>query len=224
MKQKLLFICSVLMCFSSIAQSLTVTSLSANPAEVNSEVTVNFQYSNSNPNDIVYVGLELLNSDGSWAATIAEAFLNPLGNSGTDVTANTSFTIPANTVATSDLTNGQYYRLKVELNAENWNGWLAGDYPNFEVAAAGTLSIESLGTSFNKLVIYPNPVEEKILINGLTSYENVIISIHNILGKKIKTLSNLKTNSINVDELNSGLYLITIKNESTSKTVKFIKN
>lgn len=224
MKTKLLLTLSLLITIVSFSQSLSVTSLSANPAEVNSEVTVNFQYSNSNPNDIVYVGLELLNSDGSWAATIAEAFVNPLGNSGTDLTANTSFTIPANTVATADLTNGQYYRLKVELNAENWGGWLAGDYPNFEVVAAGTLSVENFGNSLNKLFVYPNPVKEKILINGLKNYENVTISIHNILGKQVKSIPNLKTNSINVEELNSGVYLIRIKNKSSSKTVKFIKN
>ncbi|WP_430928912.1 T9SS type A sorting domain-containing protein [Polaribacter marinivivus] len=223
MKTKLLLTLSLLITIVSFSQSLSVTSLSANPAEVNSEVTVNFQYSNNNPNDIVYVGLELLNSDGSWAATIAEAFVNPLGNSGTDLTANTSFTIPANTVATADLTNGQYYRLKVELNAENWGGWLAGDYPNFEVAAAGTLSLENLEI-LNNISVYPNPANNFIQLKGLLDLKNTKIEILDILGKKVYNAHSIKNKKISLNSLKSGIYILNIMINKQSKSFKIIKN
>lgn len=223
MKTKLLFL--ILLCSSaaSFAQSLSVTSFSANPAEANSDVSVDVQFTNSNPNEIIYLGLELLNSDGSWAATITEAILNPIGNSGTDITANIPFSIPANTTPSADLANGQYYRLKVELNAENWGGWLAGDYPNFEIVAQGTLSLTS-NEYLNNVIVFPNPVKDIIKIKGLNSLETTNVSVVNVLGKTIKKYTRLNGREIDLSDLNSGVYVLVIKENMASKRIRIIKN
>lgn len=70
--------------------------------------------------------------------------------------------------------------------------------------------------------IYPNPTENEISVANIS--EPSIVSIHNINGKlllvdKVDTNSN----SINVSQLPTGLYLIKINNPSGSQVAKFIK-
>ncbi|MEO9501386.1 MAG: T9SS type A sorting domain-containing protein [Nonlabens ulvanivorans] len=73
---------------------------------------------------------------------------------------------------------------------------------------------EPLGIS-----IYPNPVKETLVLK--TDKEIDSISIYNLQGQEL-----IKTNSknINVNNLNSGIYLITIHSNSQSQSLKFIKN
>lgn len=220
MKKTLLLVITVILSISNmVAQSLTVTSIDTNPAEVDSDVTLNYEYTNSNPNDIIYIGLELLNSDGSWSATIAETTVNPVGASGTDVSGSAIVSIPNTATPSADLTGGQYYRFKVELNMEAWAGWLAGDYPTMTLAAAGTLAIEDFSSS--SIAIYPNPVSDILTVKMTNlSAENNSYKIVSILGKVVLKASSENLESINVSNLSQGLYFLKIGNLNP---VKFLK-
>lgn len=70
--------------------------------------------------------------------------------------------------------------------------------------------------------IYPNPTTEFLNIknlNGAYSY-----SISDVTGKQIQAQKNKTTNQINVQSLNSGLYLLQIIDENNSRSVsKFVK-
>ena len=68
--------------------------------------------------------------------------------------------------------------------------------------------------------IYPNPVIDKLFIQGLSDATKV--SIYNILGKEVLSIKN--TNNINVQALPSGVYMIRISDGVGQTNRKFIKN
>ncbi|MDO5980801.1 T9SS type A sorting domain-containing protein [Flavivirga spongiicola] len=221
MKKTLLALTLSIISISSLmAQSVAVTSLNTNPAEVNSDFIVNIEYSTTNVNDIIYIALELKNSDGNWAATIVEAFVNPVGTSGTDVATSSVITIPSSTTPSADLTGGQYYELKVELNAEGWAGWLAGDYPAMTLVAEGTLSVKE--NQINQLRVYPNPATKHITIQKSNDKIETITLI-NLLGESVYSIYKANTNSIDVSNLPSGMYILSVNSGIKVKQTKFVK-
>jgi surface protein len=68
--------------------------------------------------------------------------------------------------------------------------------------------------------IYPNPVIDKLFIQGLSNPTK--ISVYNLLGKLV--LSKTTSSEINVDNLQSGIYIIKIVDEQKEIIRKFIKN
>ncbi|GAA3789323.1 hypothetical protein GCM10022271_22270 [Corallibacter vietnamensis] len=77
----------------------------------------------------------------------------------------------------------------------------------------------------NRLAIYPNPVKEKLFIKGLDASSTY--NLYNITGQFLGSGNLSKShNSINVQHLNKGIFMIEIINASTKskQTFKVIKN
>lgn len=205
--------------FNGWAQSISVTSVNPDPSQVDSDLTINISYSTTNANDIIYIGLELKNSDGSWAATIAETTINPVGSSGTDIATSATITIPASAEPSADLTGGQYYELKTELNMEAWAGWLAGDYPAMTLVGA-PLAVEDFNSA--KISVYPNPVLDELNIKSTNAaFQHKSYLITNVLGKVVATKKDSESlQLINVSSLSKGLYFLQIDN---LRPIKFLK-
>ena len=70
-----------------------------------------------------------------------------------------------------------------------------------------------------EIVIYPNPVQTKLNFSGLTS--PVQATIFDMLGKR--QLQSEVTNSLDVSQLKSGLYMVEIKNENSAKVFNILK-
>jgi len=68
--------------------------------------------------------------------------------------------------------------------------------------------------------IYPNPTNNTLFISG--SETPIAVSIYNVLGKEVLSVKN--TNSINVQALPSGVYVIRISDGVGQTNRKFIKN
>lgn len=87
---------------------------------------------------------------------------------------------------------------------------------------SSTLSNNSFNSNTSKVSLYPNPANESISFTSFDEVESV--SIYDITGKKVIDVVMFTNNSINVSDLNSGIYFtqITLLNGS-SKTIKFIK-
>ena len=83
--------------------------------------------------------------------------------------------------------------------------------------------VEEISTSFN---IYPNPVNDKIYIETLTQTQTLTVEIYDIYGR-VQNLSNSATqqlsNSIDVTNLNSGVYFVKVVTENGETVKKFIK-
>ena len=75
--------------------------------------------------------------------------------------------------------------------------------------------------SFDKVEVsvYPNPVQSILNFSGLTS--PVKATVFDMLGKRL--LQAEVTNSLDVSSLNSGLYMVEIKNENSSKVFNIVK-
>jgi Flp pilus assembly secretin CpaC len=68
--------------------------------------------------------------------------------------------------------------------------------------------------------IYPNPTNDKLFIQGLSSSSRV--SIYNVLGKLV--LSQTISKEIDVKQLSKGIYMLKIVDEQKEIVRKFIKN
>ncbi len=95
---------------------------------------------------------------------------------------------------------------------------------------SGTITVtENLGIDENGLKafkIVSNPTSEMLVIELPQFMTNGELTIHNLLGKRVvtKTFDATQTMSINVSELNAGLYFISIASGDKKQTQRFIKN
>jgi len=94
--------------------------------------------------------------------------------------------------------------------------------PNFEAAYATVLNVDK-EAFVSVTTIYPNPVTTTFSIQTNTKdVSELNIQIFNILGKKVYEERKLKSKTINVSELNSGMYILKIIDGIHQKTIKLI--
>ena len=76
----------------------------------------------------------------------------------------------------------------------------------------------------SSLNLYPNPVQDKLYIEAETEIEEIVV--YDVYGR-VQNLRNSETqklrNSIDVSNLNSGIYFIQIKTEEGNITKRFVK-
>jgi surface protein len=106
-------------------------------------------------------------------------------------------------------------------NGEDARQKLIDDY-SWDITDGGldcaTLRLED--QNLFAISVYPNPAKDKLFIQGLLKPTK--ISVYNVLGKLI--LSKITLNEINVNNLQSGIYIIKVKEEQKQIVRKFIKN
>lgn len=115
------------------------------------------------------------------------------------------------------------------FNVANWTfsgpNALDGETSNSTATSpipVGTFDLTSL--SFDELFssqikIYPNPVESQLNISGLNTV--VEATVFDMLGRR--QLQSEVINSLDVSGLKSGLYMVEIKSETSSKVFKMLK-
>ncbi len=196
------------------------TATVSSTVEAGADLIINTTHSTTESNYKIYAGIELKNSDGTWAATVVDTNIDPVA-SGTDVSNTLTLTIPSNTTPSADLTGGQYYEMKIELQDESWS-WISNDvsaYPALTIAAQGSLSISDL----EKLpaVVYPNPAVDFLNIEYLESNKQfTTYKVFDITGRKLLENTNFNTKNIDVETLSKGIYFLQIDNY---KPLRFIK-
>jgi len=91
-----------------------------------------------------------------------------------------------------------------------------------------TLLISEPSLSQDQFVIdsftyYPNPVKDRLIIKSRNTIAKV--DLYTLLGEKIKSkIINALDTEINFSDLQSGVYFINVYSNSTTKTIKIIKN
>lgn len=97
-----------------------------------------------------------------------------------------------------------------------------GSHPKVYKRDINAVGLNELNKKFN-FSLYPNPANQSIQIQGIDFNENVLLKIISVDGKVQKELNTLSA-SIDVTELNAGMYFIEIKNkEGQIGVAKFIK-
>jgi hypothetical protein len=97
--------------------------------------------------------------------------------------------------------------------------------PNFEGAYAALQELvvedEFLMSNF---ALYPNPVTSKINISFPQGISNATFTIYSILGNKVLlTEISRNLNSVNIESLNSGMYIASINSDNKQISFKIIK-
>ena len=110
-----------------------------------------------------------------------------------------------------------FYLDLIDVNSDNAiaSNWIA----------SSNLALNT--NSFNNEVgftVYPNPTEEKLMINSDQTIQK--ITIFNLLGQQIKTFQvNFKSGKINISELSKGIYFLNLKfKNGNSISTKIFKN
>ena len=115
------------------------------------------------------------------------------------------------------------------VRAVNLQSTPSGSYYNLSIGRYDTaynskafVAIDEINV-FNQLKIYPNPAINQIIIeNGDIPLNQ--ITFYDILGKEVKSLSlHNSKNSLNISDLNKGLYIIVIKSDNNTVVKKIIK-
>ena len=96
-----------------------------------------------------------------------------------------------------------------------------GDVMEPYVMTLSTMGIDETSAGFN---IYPNPVHDKLYIETEAEVKEVVV--YDVYGR-VQNLRNSETqklrNSIDVSDLNSGVYFVQIKTEEGNITKRFVK-
>lgn len=129
-------------------------------------------------------------------------------------------TTPNNQIISNINTDGLSQGVHIfYFRAKNSNGtWSLYDSAEFTVD--GFLSIDE--ETFNSISLFPNPANDIIHITTSKKFKIEKLTLYDTNGKTIIT-SNHNTSSLNIDQLNSGLYIINIKTDLGSANFKFIK-
>ena len=75
-------------------------------------------------------------------------------------------------------------------------------------------------TNTENISVYPNPAKDKLFILGLSKPSKV--SIYNVLGKLV--FSETTSSEVDLEGLQSGVYIVKIMNQQKETTRKFVKN
>jgi len=103
-----------------------------------------------------------------------------------------------------------------------WPTGACGNYNNGQIEDY-TLNVkEALATSetsLNKLQLYPNPVKDVLTASSNKNVNS--ISVYNTAGQLVKTVQN--TNTVNMNSLPAGVYVVKTEVEGKTETSKVIK-
>ena len=96
---------------------------------------------------------------------------------------------------------------------------------NLHAVSLGT-SIEETPTKNNTLVLYPNPVLDKLVVGSSEFREKWELKLFNILGEQVFSqpqTSNFKPQTVDVSQLPPGIYFVKMRGETGEQIGKFIK-
>jgi arabinogalactan endo-1,4-beta-galactosidase len=207
-------------------EQVKIDGFAYNTVEQGKNLTVNLIYTANSATDYFYVGLFKRNSSGVWLQTIVESagnqFLVP--STGVNITSQVVLNIPSNTTPSLNLTNGEYYDVYVELWTAGWGAKLGTSLsPKLTIAASGSLGVEKKNID-NGLVFYPNPVSTILSLKNTNGVVVKSLKIINILGETVYFDNQIGSqNSIDVSNLSSGIYILSVSSGDKIQQFKFCK-
>lgn len=111
------------------------------------------------------------------------------------------------------------------------NGWRAFSNSNdwglqtsltlFPVICYSPVGIEQFEIENPEFKLYPNPTKDILNIEYLMAHEKTILIITDVLGNIIKqTAFSIQHSTLNISELNAGVYFVTVTDDKNNKTTK----
>lgn len=118
--------------------------------------------------------------------------------------------------------------IRYNENTQNWNGWYYPgiayfnyvDHTDIDFHVVGTVGIEEMeATQFS---LYPNPSATSVFLRMNSKGAYRIVSIVDITGKDVTSLTKVAEDAINIASLSDGQYLISIETNGVSATQRFV--
>jgi hypothetical protein len=93
------------------------------------------------------------------------------------------------------------------------------------LANCSSLSIDEVSIE-DTIKIYPNPANDQLFISTTISFDDVLVSLIDINGRVVlnKTLNLSNKNSINITQLESGVYIVNILSKNFNYKKRIVKN
>ena len=88
---------------------------------------------------------------------------------------------------------------------------------------AGTLSTMIEPLEENEIIVYPNPTSDLLYVKT-KSTSKILLTIYDILGKRISKHEIYNSQPIHLSSLEKGVYIAVIKSQDIVKSVKILKN
>lgn len=92
----------------------------------------------------------------------------------------------------------------------------------YKIKADSGLSIKNLTISVNNLQIYPNPVQNELFIE-LEESQIMELSIFDLSGRLVKSITEHTAKSVNVSGLQQGMYILKVQTAKGVSATQFIK-
>ena len=196
-------------------------SVGAKPQATNAAIIGNWSIGTELSASYDYVDV---NSDPEGATTFKWSVADD--DSGTNMTVLSDGTNSTYTLVAADA--GKYIFLDIRPVAatesgSNSAGTMYGDTIRLFIGPIWALGINT--PSGENISFYPNPVSNNLFIDNMSNLNEVVI--YNILGQPIKTVDvrNTEKVEINTSSLNSGIYIIIVKNDNgIVRSEKLLKN
>ncbi|MFV0571163.1 MAG: T9SS type A sorting domain-containing protein [Xanthomarina gelatinilytica] len=110
---------------------------------------------------------------------------------------------------------GNTYLVSVHANGD-------AEFELFAYPTGETLSVNNVNNVFKGFTYYPNPVLNTLTIEAGNDISNV--SVRNMLGQQVMAVNpNSLKASVNMNELNEGVYFVTVQVNGAQKTFKVVK-
>jgi beta-glucanase (GH16 family) len=134
------------------------------------------------------------------------------------------------TISQTVTVNAGTYNFGIYAQTGGWNiNWFtitknSGSRTSAEADVSNVSNVTSNYTGTDALMLYPNPVQQELMISSASDLTGGHISIMDIMGREVITEYN-NLNAINVSTLESGVYTLTAVTKEGNKTTKrFIKH
>jgi arabinogalactan endo-1,4-beta-galactosidase len=141
----------------------------ANPVEQGKSFTANLTYTANSSTHFFYIGLVHRQSDGTFIKNIVQStnnqFLVP--SVGENLTSQVTLTVPADTVPSASLPNGEYYDVSVQL----WSAGAPFFGTRLDTSLASILTILPLTSDISVTAI---PLSTKVGTNLVVSYKYTV--------------------------------------------------
>jgi hypothetical protein len=204
-----------------IVPAVSVASIPTS-TQIGTNLVVNYKYTAATAGKISVV----VTKNGGvnsydYISTVAFDQLDP-APAGINVVGSFTVAIPGDTTPTSALTGNENYRVTLELKDAS-NTWLAGDYSQINYSFTASLTANEFNLDSKKISVYPNPVGSILNIANQSNLSDASFRISNIVGQTVKNSSVLSNEGIDVSNLSSGLYILSVDSKEGNKTVKFQK-
>ena len=91
--------------------------------------------------------------------------------------------------------------------------------PDYQLAYI-MVDVKKISSDGNNLMVYPNPAKDILFLENLT--DHMVVEIYDINGKLVY-LNSSQSNTVNVNHLHSGVYILKVVTANHVETIRFLK-